>query len=133
MALRDLTEHLIDVPCWELVPGGVPDRLELGVHSGHRVQPPRLQQNPTSPLIHRHTHSPGDLFDLLDLRVFQGNFQRLAHEPSVIYLAQAVKSGAEDLPYFLIHPATSAITASDTWPGVSYSAGVLFPSPAMKR
>lgn len=32
-----------------------------------------------------------------------------------------------------IHLAMSAITVSATWPGCSYSAGVLWPSPSMKR
>lgn len=36
-------------------------------------------------------------------------------------------------PYLPIHAAMSAITAAETWPGVSYSAGVLLPSPSMKR
>jgi len=35
--------------------------------------------------------------------------------------------------YFFIHHATSSITTSATWPGISYSAGVPFPLPSINR
>jgi hypothetical protein len=55
--------------------------------------------------------------------------------PMYAYLGRG-KYAYQDSYYFfsrLIQPVMSAITASETWPGFSYSCGVLFPSPSTKR
>ena len=78
-ALLDLAQNLIDISGRESLPRSGPNRTKLRLRGAARMRLPGFLQDPVNPLIHRHMVPASDLSNLLDLRVFQENFQCPLH------------------------------------------------------